>query len=300
MTFIGAASSWGAAFRGPEKAPTALWVSGLAEGLQRPTVLTDWHGIIETADTPPEHDLKLYEAYPPLLDVVDALEREVNEVLCAHPLTTPIVIGGDHSIAMGTWSGVINALQAHKKFGLLWIDAHMDGHTPITCSQGAWGGHLHGMPLAHLLGFGDKTLCEIGSRKTKLDPRYVALVGVRSFEPAEEELLRSLGVLIFTMEDIATQGLDSVMTTAIAHVAQAPMGWGMSLDLDVFDPEDMTCVGTLEQNGIRTQEFLQTISALKLPSFPKALEIVEYIPDKDPDGLGVKVIQDFLWLLFKK
>ena len=86
-------------------------------------------------------------------------------------LTTPVVIGGDHSVAIGTWSGVISNYQAQGEFGLLWIDAHMDAHTPVTSVQGKWGGHFHGMPLAHLLGHGDKDLCEIGSKKAKLKGR---------------------------------------------------------------------------------------------------------------------------------
>lgn len=300
ITFIGAASSWGAAYRGPELAPMTLWAGGLAESLARPGCHVDWHAVIETENQPPKRDLKLYEAYPPVLQIVSGLSREIETVMAMQPLTTPVVIGGDHSIAIGTWSGVVNALGAHKKFGLLWIDAHMDSHTPITCSQGKWGGHLHGMPLAHLLGHGDKKFCELGSKKTKIDPKHLVLVGVRSFEPAEEELLQRLGVTYFTAEDVKKQGIDNVMKQALAIVSKAPMGWGFSLDLDVFDPKDMPCVGTPEKNGLDLQSFLQTISAIKFPSFPKAIEIVEYMPGKDPEGLGLKAVEKFLWLLFRK
>lgn len=300
ITFIGAASSWGASRRGPEQAPLALWVGGLAESLQRPDCHVDWHGILETEEIPPEEDMRLDEAYPHVTRIVSSVAREVEEIMHAQALTTPVVIGGDHSVAMGTWSGVVNALDAHKKFGLLWIDAHMDGHTPITSLQGKWGGHFHGMPLAHLLGHGDKKLCELGTKKTKLDPRYLALVGIRSFEPGEEALLRGLGVTIFTMDDIAAQGLDVVMKKALVVVGKAPKGWGVSLDIDVFDPKDIKCVGTPEPNGLRLQAFLEMFSALKLPSFPKAVEIVEYVPGKDKEGAGLQAIEKFLWLLFKK
>ncbi len=300
ITFVGAASSWGAAKRGPEQAPLALWTGGLAEALERPQCAVDWHGILETEKAPPRRDIRLDEAYPNVLDLVSGLAREVENALYAQPLTTPVVIGGDHSVAMGTWSGVINALNAHKKFGLLWVDAHMDAHTPITCVQGKWGGHLHGMPLAHLLGHGDKKLCELESKKVKLSPRHVALVGIRSFEPGEEALLRGLGVTIFTMEDIDRLGLAEVLQRALKIVSVAPQGWGLSLDLDVFDPKDITCVGTPEAHGIRTQSFLEVLSALKFPSFPRAVEIVEYVPAKDKTGAGYQLIEKFLWLLFKK
>lgn len=300
VTFLGVSTSWGAAYRGPEQAPVVLWAAGLADLLVRPHVTVDWHGILEPAGEAPERDMPLHEVYEPLLITSNAVAREMGEILAEQPLTMPIVLGGDHSVAFGTWSGVITSLEAQGQFGLLWIDAHMDAHTPITSGQGKWGGHFHGMPLAHLLGHGDKALCEIGSKKTKLKPKHVAMVGLRSYEPAEEALLRELGVTIFTMDDIAREGLPAVMKQALDIVSAAPKGWGISLDVDVFDPEDMPGVGTPEQNGIRTEEFLQCWSSLSLPSRPKALEIVEYIPAKDPDGKGIALIEKFLWLLMKK
>ncbi len=281
-------------------APMVLWASGITEALQRPHLNVDWHCTLETAERSPDHDMRLDEAYEAVLHMSKGLAREVEEIFHAQPLTVPVVIGGDHSVAIGTWSGVTNALAAHKKMGLLWVDAHVDAHTPITSVQGGWGGHFHGMPLAHLLGHGDKDLCEIGSKKVKFDPRYVALVGTRSFEAGEAKLLKDMGVTVFTMNDIAQQGLQNIMQQALAIVGKAPMGWGLSLDVDVFDPIDMPCVGTPEPNGIRTQSFLQSLSALKLPSFPRAVEIVEYMPNKDPSGDGIKFIEKFLWLLFKK
>lgn len=300
VTFIGAASSWGAAYRGPEQAPLTLWVSGLAEAVQRPHVTVDWHGLLEPMIPAPEEDLPLYEVYPNLVSMLDGLAREIEEILYARPMTMPVIVGGDHSLAMGTWSGVVNALDAHGQFGLLWIDAHMDAHTPVDCMQGKWGGHFHGMPLAHLLGEGDKKLCEFGSKKNKLRAKHVALVGIRSFEPAEEERLKRLGATIFTMDDIAREGLDTIMKKALDVVSRAPKGWGLSFDFDALDPVDMPAVGTPEAGGIRLQELLHVLSAVKLPSKPKALEFVEYIPSRDKGGAGLSVLEKILWLLLKK
>lgn len=300
VTFIGAATSWGAAYRGPEQAPMVLWASDLASGAMRPHVTVDWHGILEPAGDAPDHDMALWEVYGPLLKTSNAIAREVAEVMAEQPLTMPVVVGGDHSVAFGTWSGVVTALEAFGQFGLLWIDAHMDAHTPVTSSQGKWGGHFHAMPLAHLLGHGDKALCELGSKKTKLKGKHVAMVGLRSYEPAEEKLLRENDVTLFTMDDIAKLGLKEVLQRAFDVVGKAPKGFGISLDMDVFDPKDMPGVGTPEKKGIRVEEFLQCWSALNLPSRPKALEIVEYIPAKDPKGLGLAAIEKFLWLLLKK
>ena len=299
-TFLGAASSWGAAYRGPEAAPLVLWTSGLAQGLDNPQTVVDWHALIEPFTTAPVHDQKLDVVYPHLVDFTYAIAREVDDIFQSQPLTTPIILGGDHSIAIGTWSGITNALEAQGQFGLLWIDAHMDAHTPITSVQGKWGGHFHGMPLAHLLGHGDKNLCEIGSKKAKIKGKHLVLVGTRSFEPGEEKLLRDCGVTIFTMDDIARDGLDQVMQRAIDIVSAAPKGWGLSLDVDVFDPKDMPCVGTPEKNGIRTQAFIEWLSAVKFKSQPRAIELVEYIPAKDKNGEGLKTIEKILWLLLRK
>ncbi len=300
ITFLGVASSWGAAYRGPEQAPLTLWLSDLATSMARPHFTVDWHGILEPMTEAPPHDVRMDDAYQHIVEISYTTARELGEILSAQPLTIPIVLGGDHSIAFGTWSGVITSLSAMGQFGLLWIDAHMDAHTPVTSVQGKWGGHFHGMPLAHLLGHGDKDLCEIGSVKAKLKGKHVALVGTRSYEPGEEKLLNDMGVTIFRMEDIQREGLTAIMRKALDIVTAAPKGWGMSLDLDVFDPQDMPGVGTPEPGGIRTQEFLQCWSSLTLPSNPKAIEIVEYIPQKDPNGWGVSLIEKFLWLFLKK
>lgn len=300
VTFLGAASSWGAANRGSEQAPLAFWLSGLATTMIRPHFSVDWHGILEPMDEAPQRDMTLQEAYAPLLEISHAIARELGEILAEQPLTMPVVFGGDHAIAFGTWSGVITSLQAFGQFGLLWIDAHMDAHTPETCNTGKWGGHWHGMPLAHLLGFGDEKLKSIGSKKPKIKAEHLVLVGPRSYEPAEEKLLREAGATIFNAKDIERVGLDAVMRQALEIVSAAPKGWGLSLDMDVFDPADMPAVGTPEPDGIGVAAFLQCWSALKLPSPPKAVEIVEYIPAKDPEGKGVKLVEDFLWLLMKK
>lgn len=300
FTFLGAASSWGAAYRGPEHAPALLWAGGLADALENPQTVVDWHALIEPLTPAPNKDVKLDVVYPHLVDFTCAIAREVDDMFEAQPLTTPIIIGGDHSIAIGTWSGVTNALEAQGQFGLLWIDAHMDAHTPVTSVQGKWGGHFHGMPLAHLLGHGDKDLCEIGSKKAKLKGKHVALVGTRSFEPGEEAMLRECGATVFTMQDIQRDGLDAVMKQALDIVNAAPKGWGVSLDVDVFDPKDMPCVGTPEKGGIRVDDFIKMLSAAKFKSKPRAVEIVEYIPAKDKTGLGFQAIEKILWLLLRK
>src|SRR5436190_16736593 len=120
----------------------------------------------------------------------------------------PCVLGGDHTCAGGTWTGVARSLRGD--LGLVWVDAHMDAHTPGTSHTG----RLHGMPLAWLLGQDDDPL--YGLATGVIEPQHVALVGVRSFEPEERERLERLGVRIFYMEEVSSRGLDAVLSDALA------------------------------------------------------------------------------------
>lgn len=296
---IGAGTAWGAAAPGPDIAPDILMAGGLAEYLQKHHINARWHGLLAPFPPRPDHDPGLDEAYGMVKYFSRNICHEIMEMMEVSPHITPVVIGGDHSVAMGTWSGVTNALNAQGQFGLLWIDAHMDSHTPITSLQGKWGGHFHGMPLAHLLGHGDRALCEIGSKRSKIKPQHVALVGIRSYEPGEAALLEELGVKVFTMDMIHQRGLNAVLQDAVKIVSKAAKGWGVSFDLDVLDPADMRAVGTTEENGIRLKDFTTAWSNLTLPSRPRAFELVEYIPTKDDDGHGIKAIEAVLTTLLK-
>src|SRR5688572_32158105 len=136
----------------------------------------------------------------------------------------PCVIGGDHSCAAGTWSGVARTM--HGQLGMVWVDAHMDSHTPGTSHTG----RLHGMPLAWLLGQDDDPL--YGLSAGVLNPGQVALVGVRSFEPEEAERLKRLGVRVFHIEEVRARGLDAVFADALAIATAGTEGFGISVDLD--------------------------------------------------------------------
>jgi arginase len=296
---IGAGTAWGAAAPGPDIAPDILLASGLEEKLQRQHIHARWHGLLAPFPPRPDHDPGMDEAYGMIKYFSRNICHEIMELLSVQPSAVPVVIGGDHSVAMGTWSGVTNVLKAQSQFGLLWIDAHMDAHTPITAIQGKWGGHFHGTPLAHLLGHGDKALCEIGSKRTKLKPSYTALVGARSYEAGEQALLEELGVRVFMMDEIKERGLKAVLQDALAIVTKAPRGWGVSFDLDVLDPQDMRAVGTAEPDGIRLDDFIKSWNAQTFSAPPRAIELVEYIPTKDDDGHGLVAIEAILKTLLK-
>jgi arginase len=198
----------------------------------------------------------------------------------------PCVIGGDHSCAGGTWTGVARTLRG--ELGLVWVDAHMDSHTPGTSHTG----RLHGMPLAWLLGQDDDPL--YGLAAGVVDPRRVALVGVRSFEPEEATRLDRLGVRVFHMEEVRARGLDAVFADALAIATTGTEGFGISVDLDVVSPEEAPGVGTPVPQGISGAQLTRALGGIGGRPDLLGVELVEYLPRLDPDGRSARVAIDAL------
>jgi len=200
----------------------------------------------------------------------------------------PVVIGGDHSIAIGTWSGVARVLG--EPFGLLWIDAHLDSHTPETSYSGA----IHGMPLACLLGRGDKRLLNIGLSGAQISAAHTVVLGPRSYEPEEIEFLQRMGVRIIDSEEILQRGFTACLEEAVGIVSAALAGFGVTLDLDAIDPELAPGVGSPEPDGLVARDVLAAVRRVSgLPGL-KALEIVEYNPDRDQYGTTAGLISDLI------
>jgi arginase len=202
----------------------------------------------------------------------------------------PITIGGDHSMAMGTWSGVTTALNAQSEFGLIWFDAHMDAHTPQTSDSGAY----HGMPLAHLLGYGDEELCSIGSKQPKISPEHICMIGIRSYEEKEANLLKKLGVRIFYIDEVKERGLQEVIKDAIKIAKNGTKAYGITIDVDAFDPEDAPATGTKEANGLKAFEAINSFNLFKNDKNLKAVELAEYNHYLENDNTTSKLIFDVL------
>ena len=200
----------------------------------------------------------------------------------------PVVIGGDHSVAIGTWSGV--ARVAGQPVGLLWIDAHLDSHTPETSYSGA----IHGMPLACLLGRGDKRLLNIGLAGVQVSAGHTAVLGARSYEPEEIDFLQASGVRIIDRVELAQRGFADCLHEALDIVTAAPAGFGVTLDLDAIDPLLAPGVGSPEPEGLSARDVLEAVSDIAdQPGF-RALEIVEYNPDRDRLGITASLISDLV------
>ena len=198
----------------------------------------------------------------------------------------PCVLGGDHSCAGGTWAGVARTLQG--SLGLLWIDAHMDSHTPGTSHTG----RLHGMPLAWLLGQDDDPLYGLASGV--LQPEHVCLVGVRSFEPEEAARLERLGVRVFHIDEIERRGLAAVLDEALAIVSARTERFGVSIDLDVLNPQEAPHVGTPVGGGIASAELARALAPLGAMASLAAAELVEYSPRLDREGRTARLAVELL------
>ena len=215
-------------------------------------------------------------------DLADEVALALNEE------AFPVILGGDHSIAIGTWGGA--ARFAGAPLGLLWIDAHLDSHTPETSYSGA----VHGMPLACLLGRGDKRLLNIGLNGAQLSPAHTVVLGARSCEPEEIDFLQARGVRMINSEEIIQRGFAECLNEAIAHVASAPAGFGITLDLDAIDPLLAPGVGSPEPEGLWDGDVVLALRRLAIQPGLRAMEIVEYNPDRDRRGVTADLISDLI------
>lgn len=269
ISVIGAACGYGAQEPGCQDGPEVLRAFGFLEQLRDAGVEYHWDGILHLPPAPQEPPLSLVSR------LCTDLAARVRQTLASGNF--PLVLGGDHSCAIGTWSGVKAALPEPDRLGLIWIDAHMDSHTFATTPSNA----IHGMPLACLLGYGDARLTHIASPHKKLLPQDICLIGTRSFEESEARLLRQLGVRIFFMEEIRARGMEAVWREALSIVQRDTAGFGISLDLDALDPAEEPGVGSPVPGGLLKHRLAGMLDTLRDNPGLLAMEIVEYNPYLD-------------------
>ena len=281
VQLVGVASGCGARDTGCEAGADALRAMQLAARLRAHGVRARWTDVIRPAVTFRGDSLKAVRK------ICVRLAKRVERIV--HEGDLPIVVGGDHTSAIGTWKGVAHAVRSRGEVGLLWIDAHMDAHTPQTSESGM----LHGMPVACLLGYGYPELTQI-AEGVKLDPKCVCLFGVRSFEEGEAELLKRLGVRVFFMSEIEQRGIDETLREAVGIVGCAKGGFGITLDLDAIDPGDAPGVGTPAEGGMAAADLLTALSEHGGHPNLVGIEIVEYNPYRDRQAATAGLVGDAL------
>ena len=201
---------------------------------------------------------------------------------------TPIILGGDHAIAIPTFSAIANHYkQRGTEIGLIWFDAHADINTPETSPSG----NIHGMPLATILGHGNAELVNLCGYAPKLEPRYFAHVGARDVDPGERSQIEKLGLRdnFFTMSDIDKRGMAAVVEDAIAIASQAPGGYAVTFDIDMIDPRFAPGSGTLVRGGTTYREAHLALEIIAEHGGMRSFEIVEVNPLLDQSNITVEL-----------
>ena len=184
-----------------------------------------------------------------ILDCVDRLAQNVATSVRENRF--PLVLGGDHSIAVGTVTGISQVYrELGESIGLIWFDAHGDMNTPESSPSG----NVHGMPLAMIMGYGPKEFVELGGFAPKVAPGNTVLIGIRSIDKHEREIIRQSGIHVFTMKEVDRLGMAEVVEQAIEYASRGTSGFHLSFDLDGLDPQVAPGVGTPERGGINYRE----------------------------------------------
>jgi arginase len=290
VNIIGVPLDLGAGRRGVDMGPSAVRVADLNRKLAGLgyTVEDAGNVPVRIAETQHfgDHSTKFLKE---ITEVCEHLAQLVENALARHFL--PIILGGDHSIAMGTLAGAAKHFaQMNQSLGLIWFDAHADFNTPETSPTG----NVHGMPLAAVVGVGPSQLASLYDISPKIKPQNTALVGVRDIDTAEKDLLASSAVRVFTMRDIDERGMRSVVEEAIKIATQHTAGLAVSWDMDFLDPSFAPGVGTPVKGGASYRESHLAMEMIADTNKLLSLELVEVNPVLDhmntTASLGVELI----------
>ncbi len=281
IEIIGVPVDLGAGRRGVDMGPSAIRIADLELRLE-----SLGHKVVDSGDL----DVMIPETQKvgegklrykvPILAACEELCRQVEASLGEGRL--PLVLGGDHSIAIGSVAGSTNHFAKQgESLGLIWFDAHADANTPDTTPSG----NIHGMSLAISLGLGDGDLVNLGGRAPKVLPRNTVLIGIRDLDPGERETLKKTGVTCYTMRDLDERGMRDVVDEAIRLAGDGTAGVHLSFDLDVVDPEDAPGTGTPVWGGITYREAHLAMEMIADRAQIVAIDLVEVNPVLDTQNM---------------
>jgi len=292
LRIIGVPSDLGQGRRGVDMGPSAIRYAGLREKLLRLGHNVRDLGNIEVPM--PEMHQVVNEKLKYLAEVIrvsQLLHETVGKVVAQAQV--PIILGGDHSISIGSVAGVASQ---HRQLGVIWFDAHGDMNDADTTPSG----NIHGMPLAVSLGIGHRDLLQIGGFTPKLNPRNVVLVGARDVDGTEARLIAQSGIKVFTMADIDRMGMARVMEEAIEAVSDGTTGIHLSLDLDALDPMFAPGVGTPVNGGVTYREGHLAMELLALSGKLISVDVVEVNPILDAQNRTAQMAVELVESLFGK
>ncbi|NLI67278.1 MAG: arginase [Bacilli bacterium] len=275
IAVIGVPMDLGQTRRGVDMGPSAIRYAGIIERLQKLGYIVHDLGNIHVPrsknGTVENKEQKLRNLNE-VAQVNEELAKKVDEQVTLGRF--PLVLGGDHSIAIGTIAGVS---RHYKNLGVIWYDAHGDINTEETTPSG----NIHGMPLAVSLGLGHERLTNILNQKPKIKPENVVLIGIRDLDEGEKQLLRQLKIKVYTMHEIDRLGMPQVMEETIAYLKKRTDGVHVSFDLDGIDPKDSPGVGTPVVGGLTYRESHLALEMLSEADIVTSAEFVEVNPMLD-------------------
>ncbi len=291
IRIINAPLDLGASRRGTDAGPSAFRVAGLSGALEKMGLTVSGQSDIPVpameTRTPSDQQARFRDE---ILAVCRELAAQTLETLDSGE--QPLVIGGDHSIAMGTVAGVAaHVARREQSLGLLWFDAHGDMNLPGTSPSG----NVHGMPLAHVLGYGDAELSSIMDMRPAVRPEHVVLLGIRDVDRVEREFIRESGITVFTMRDIDELGMSEVARRALQVLNDGTAGFHISFDLDGCDPDVIPGTGTTVPGGVSYREAHLLLEECASDGRMISMEVVELNPFLDHGNIsaerGVLLIQ---------
>jgi arginase len=290
VCILGVPLAYGASLAGVELGPAALRVARLNKRIRQLG-----YQVRDLDDLEVEEELSTPEPGDKLKHIREIrnacadLAQKVQEILEADEI--PIILGGDHSIAMGSITGFSTSCrQRNETPGLIWFDAHADMNTPETTPSG----NIHGMPLSVVLGYGAPELVNLGGFAPKLAPEFCVHVGARDVDPGERELIKQLGIRFITMREIDERGMSACMDEAIEIASRASGGYAVTFDVDALDPGDAPGSGTLVRGGLTYREAHLAMDRIAEAGSMRSLEVVEINTALDVNNktaeLGVELI----------
>jgi arginase len=290
VSIIGVPCGFGASIAGVDLGPAAMRVAGLRQRVAQLGYEVRDLGDQRmdcSANTPAQGEKLRY--LPEITAACVQLASDVKGAIEGGEF--PIILGGDHSVAIGSVAGVASFYRERgESVGLIWFDAHADMNTPETSPSG----NIHGMPLAVLLGYGASELTEIEGFSPKLDPRFCAHIGARDVDPGERELIKKLGIRFFTMREIDERGMSACIDEAIAIASKASAGYHVTFDVDALDPGDAPGSGTVVRGGMTYREAHLAMEKIADAGGALSLDVVEINTALDINNktaqLGVELI----------
>lgn len=277
VTLIGVPLDLGAGRRGVDMGPSAFRLADIHEQVRELGYDVDDAGNIAVTvlETREAGDPKL-KYLPEIRQTCESLRDTVVRVLGEGSI--PVVLGGDHSIAMGTIAGLSRFHRERGgRIGLVWFDAHGDMNTPGTSPSG----NIHGMPLAAVMGYGDPSLVDLAGARPMVLPANAAVVGLRDVDAAERAVIRESGIGAYTMRDIDERGMRAVMEEAIRRASAGTAGIHVSFDMDGMDPDHAPGVGTPSPGGFSYREAHLAMEMLADTGRVISAELVEVNPILD-------------------